>query len=330
MPPQRFMDAELRAVLRETSRTFGLGILALGEPLTSWTGIAYLVLRVSDYLEDNQAMPGPVKVRLLGLWQRVLAGEASAQELVDQLEGDGDPIPDLAAVSQAREIAAALDGLDPDAKRIIAERAGATTLGMARWVERGPDFRDEADLDDYMHEVAGRVGYLKTGLFALHSPAIRRRLPELMPLAREYGLALQTVNVIRGLKGDRERGWVFVPRSFASGLKDTGELFDDGRQAEAAHALELLCKKAARHLRSAVRYMQLLPRRCLRIRIGCALPLLFAARTLALSWRNPLVWSSEVKMTRPEVRGIIRRTPFVAASNAAIARYAGELLGETV
>ena len=38
---------------------------------------------------------------------------------------------------------------------------------MARWTERGPVFRTEADLDDYMHEVAGRVGHLLTELFVL-------------------------------------------------------------------------------------------------------------------------------------------------------------------
>ena len=31
---------------------------------------------------------------------------------------------------------------------------------------RGPDVRDEADLDDYMFEVAGRVGHMLTHIFA--------------------------------------------------------------------------------------------------------------------------------------------------------------------
>ena len=36
-----------------------------------------------------------------------------------------------------------------------------------------------------------------------------------MQIGREFGLALQTVNVIRGLHADWRRGWVYVPRSFA-------------------------------------------------------------------------------------------------------------------
>ena len=69
-----------------------------------------------------------------------------------------------------------------------------------------------------MHEVAGRVGYLVTDIFAWYSSFIRGRLSQLMPLAREFGLALQTVNIIRGLRKDYERGWIFVPESFCAAV----------------------------------------------------------------------------------------------------------------
>ena len=71
-----------------------------------------------------------------------------------------------------------------------------STLGMARWIRRGPDLADEEDLDDYMHEVAGRVGLLITELFALDIEQVSRRRVEMLTLGREFGLALQTVNVI--------------------------------------------------------------------------------------------------------------------------------------
>ena len=85
---------------------------------------------------------------------------------------------------------------------------------MARWQEHGPFVETEDEMDDYMHEVAGRVGYLVTDLFGWYSPIIQKRKAQLRPLAREFGLALQTVNIIRGLRKDYERGWVFVPRTF--------------------------------------------------------------------------------------------------------------------
>src|SRR4030065_261354 len=85
---------------------------------------------------------------------------------------------------------------------------------MRRWLERGLQVNDENDLDDYMFEVAGGVGYLVMQLYAWYSIEIRRKQDQLMPLAREFGLGLQTVNVIRGLREDYERGWMYVPRKF--------------------------------------------------------------------------------------------------------------------
>ena len=76
------------------------------------------------------------------------------------------------------------------------------------------DIATEDDLDDYMHEVAGRVGYLITGLFSLASSTVREREKEMMELGQEFGLALQTVNIVRGIPSDIERGWFFVPRAF--------------------------------------------------------------------------------------------------------------------
>ena len=43
-------------------------------------------------------------------------------------------------------------------------------------------------------------------------PIFEARKAELLPMSREIGLGLQTVNVIRGLRSDYERGWVFVPQ----------------------------------------------------------------------------------------------------------------------
>ena len=64
------------------------------------------------------------------------------------------------------------------------------------------------------YHLAGIVGYLLTDIFACYSPSIGRLKEKLMPLGYEFGLALQTVNIIRGIRKDYERGWVFVPVTF--------------------------------------------------------------------------------------------------------------------
>ena len=318
---------ELSRLLRTTSRTFSLGIELLRAPLREQVRAAYLVLRVSDYLEDNRVMTGAEKVRLLSLWHEALHGRDVLAELESGLQGVAgqDPIPDLEAARRAGVILTALDALDDRARRAIAAHAGRSTLGMARWVRRGPRFDDEADLDDYMHEVAGRVGYLLTDLFALRSPGIRRRRERLTPLGREFGLALQTVNVIRGLSSDRHRGWVFVPRSFLPGDVEPERLFEPAHRDAAMEALDALSAKASRHFEAAGRYLALLPRRNARVRLFCMLPFFFGVKTLAVSRRNPRVLDAEVKIARRDVRAIVRWATLFGPSDRWVRWYARRL-----
>src|SRR4051812_20578281 len=64
----------LNELLHAASRTFAVGIDLLPEPLRAEIEVAYLLLRVSDYLEDNESMEAPRKAALLEGWARVLEG----------------------------------------------------------------------------------------------------------------------------------------------------------------------------------------------------------------------------------------------------------------
>lgn len=79
------------AALRATSRTFALSIERLPSPVREALCLAYLILRISDFLEDNDYMPPERKVALLQLWDRILAGAAPAEELVAAL-ADSHPV----------------------------------------------------------------------------------------------------------------------------------------------------------------------------------------------------------------------------------------------
>lgn len=309
-------------LLRATSRTFALSIERLPAPMRDSICLAYLMMRVSDFLEDNDYMEPERKVRLLKLWEQIVAGEADAQELVNELSDREPEDADAEAARQAPAIIAALRRLPPALQNHVAVHVRDTSLGMARWVARGPQVSDEPDMDDYMHEVAGRVGYLVTDVFAWYSGFVRSKLAVLMPLAREFGLALQTVNVIRGLRKDYERGWIFVPESFcaAVNLRRT-DLFDPAYERQALQVLEMLTDKAERHLQNALAYVKTLPRWLHTLRLACIWPMLFAARTLAISRRNVNVLMGEVKMTREEVKAIVRDSTLFGWSNHWLQSY---------
>lgn len=316
--------SELNDLLTAASRTFAIGIQALPEPLETEVRTAYLLLRVSDYLEDDPDLAVGTKVELLALWADVLSGNEALEEFLAALGPVTGSSPDAQVAARTRVVHDAFQALSPTARRVLSKHVVDTSRGMARWVERGPDFETVSDLDDYMHEVAGRVGYLLTELFADQLPEVHERRNPMMRLGREFGLGLQTVNVIRGLHEDHERGWVYVPRAVLSPPgKDPATAL---RGPGAVAALDMLCGKAADHLEAAIGYIEGIPEHAKGVRVFCMLPLFFAARTLALSRSNTDVFEHEVKMTRPEVLKVTARTHVKAGSNPWMRKYASRLL----
>ena len=317
----------LNELLHAASRTFAIGIDLLPEPLRSEIEVAYLLLRVSDYLEDNESMPAEEKIPLLEQWVRVLRDEETVDALEATLSTIPDQTPDALVARNVRLVLEGMRGLRPFAQEVFGRHVVDSTIGMARWAARGPDIPDEAALDDYMHEVAGRVGWLLTDLFADRMPEVAARKDEMMSLGREFGLALQTVNVIRGLHSDWERGWVFVPDEYVPGRMLPTELFEDGKRTREMEVeiLNRMVPKAEAHLAAAQRYISVLPKREKGVRLFCQLPYLFAVRTLAISRANPKVFEEETKITRPEVKRIYAWSKLMGWSNRWMGWYAARL-----
>lgn len=315
-------------MLKRVSRTFALSIDQLPNILRDSVSISYLLLRVSDCLEDNEAIPAKEKPQLLRLWASILVGGHPVGELINYLRGlDGACDPEVFVAQHADYILGLHQRLPEEVQSIICNYVKQTSLGMARWQEHGPYVETEAEMDDYMHQVAGLVGYLLTDLFAWYSKRIAQRKEYLRPLAREYGLALQTVNIIRGMRKDYERGWVFVPRTFyeSVGLTRDG-IFDPANADKAILLVNMLADKAERHLINGIAYITSFPCIQHRIRLGCMWPLFFAVKTLAISRNNIQVILDEAKISRQQVTEIIKKTTLFGWSNRWLKSYYQELL----
>lgn len=314
-------------MLRRVSRTFALSIEQLPSVVRDALTVAYLLLRVSDTLEDDASMPADRKVELLGLWERVMRGGAPAGALAGAAPALDASDAELQLVRDAPSVLDQLHALPPEVQRIILEHVTQTTRGMARWQLQGPTVATEEEMDDYMHQVAGLVGYLITEVYAWYSPLIRRRRELLLPLGREFGLALQTVNVVRGLHQDFLRGWSFVPLTFCRAAQlDPADFFRPEHRDRAMAVVQMVIDKAERHLEHGLAYVRALPRRHHRLRLMCIWPLLFAARTLALSRDNPDVLVGEAKISREEVRAIMRDAACFGWSNEWLTWYYRRML----
>jgi len=309
-------------MLRTVSRTFALSIEQLPGSLREAVTVAYLMFRVADCVEDHAGIEPGRKAALLRLWAAALAGREQVGEFlkgIDDLQADGDP--EIEVAKSADSVLGGLAALPAPDRDILVRHVGDTSIGMARWQEHGPFVENEEAMDDYMHEVAGRVGYLLTELFALYDARIALRKDALMKLGREFGLALQTVNIIRGMRKDYERGWVFVPRTVyeTQGLTRDSLFLPENREP-AMRVVARLADKAERHLLCGLAYVSLLPQNR-RIRLFCIWPLLFAVRTLALSRNNPDVIASEAKITRQQVSRIVTVSSLIWWSDALLGMY---------
>jgi farnesyl-diphosphate farnesyltransferase len=318
---------QLRETLRNVSRTFAISIEQLPLALRGAVTIAYLLFRVSDCLEDHDELEASRKAELLRLWARALKGSTPVASLTGAIAYLDESDPEVYVAQHADQLLDELHQLPVPIQETIIDHVHQTSLGMARWQEHGPIVNTEEEMDDYMHEVAGRVGYLLTDLFAWHSPFILKQKDKLRPLARQFGLALQTVNIIRGLRKDYERGWVFVPRTFYEPLGLTRDsLFARDNHDKTLLVIARLANKAEDHLQHGLNYITSIPRNHYRIRLACTWPLFFAIKTLALSRDNVHVILSEAKITRTEVMSIIRNTTLMGWSDSWLRSYYSQLL----
>jgi farnesyl-diphosphate farnesyltransferase len=179
-----------------------------------------------------------------------------------------------------------------------------------------------------MHQVAGRVGYLVTDIFAWHIPKINEQREALLPISRHCGLGLQTVNVIRGLRKDRVRGWFFVPRQYLDQVGITrSEFFHPEYEDKAMQVVAMLATKAERHLHYGLAYIAAFPQYLHRIRLACIWPLFFAIKTLAISRNNVQVVRSEVKITRQDVKTLVRQSTLLGWSNRWLSHQYDKLNG---
>lgn len=323
MPTVTQTAPSLWHLLRASSRTFAVGIERLPPALRESVCVAYLLLRVSDYLEDDPGIPDERKPDLLRLWDSVLAETSPVEDFLREIDPGPDPEADALVARHADLVFRALGRLPDAHRRILTRHVRDSTQGMARWAQRGPRIYDEADLDDYMHEVAGRVGHLLTELFAGHIPEVRARRDRMMELGREFGLGLQTVNVLRGLRADAARGWIYVPEQFTreAGLERREQMFEPEHRKAALAVVERLADKATRHLDHAAEYVRGIPRRHHAVRLFCIYPLLFADRTVAITRGNPAVLAGEAKIGRDEVRRIVRAANLFGWSNGWLGGY---------
>ncbi|MCC6464514.1 MAG: squalene/phytoene synthase family protein [Planctomycetes bacterium] len=332
MPLALEVQAYCRSALPAVSRTFALGIELLREPLRDEIGVAYLICRILDTIEDTTTLPAEPRAALLRSWSRtfnephnwpMLAADVERMFADPALDG-----PDHELCRHTTTVLKALHSFRPGAREAMHVSIVEMAEGMAETVLRelrgeGLRLQDEEDLKRYCYYVAGTVGKLLCNEWALDrksiTPAVKARLDE---RAISFGLGLQVTNILKGVTDDIQRGVAYVPHKlFAAAGIDLSTLLQNpgdprGREVEAG-----LAEMTLMWLDEALEYTLTVPASERDIRLFCALPLVFAVRTLARSLKTTDVFSENVlKITREEVRAIHAEVDANIANDAALRR----------
>jgi len=272
-------------ILPHVSRTFALTIPQLPPPLRIAVANAYLVCRIADTIEDEPAL-SPAETRMfLERFTAVVSGTEPAVPLARELcrrlsertlPAERELVGNMERVTR---VTAALGEQRTAIERCIALMSHgmhhfqqtASLRGLAR----------SSDLDSYCYYVAGVVGEMLTELFCSYSPAVASQRAALGELSVSFAQGLQLTNIIKDFWEDRGRGACWFPREvFAREGLELAQLSPQGTDERFHRGVRELVAVAHGHLRNALAYTLLIPRRETGIRRFCLWAIGLAVLTL--------------------------------------------------
>ena len=295
--------------LNKVSRSFAFCVAELREPLREWVGLAYILCRVADTIEDAQWTDRAAQLQSLRDFKRFSLEDYSAAELAAWRAAIPDSIPD-----HEKELLADTDTFLKDLKALPSEahRALSMTLinmieGMAHFCAMAPA-REHLRLasntvaNQYCFFVAGIVGELLTSLVKAETPEFDVTAAVWLD-AIHFGLFLQKINMLKDQQGDEAEGrhLIHSRSDFRSSL------------IENAHG--------------AIRYLTSIPVARQDYRIFCGWSLFLGLGSLPWiekSWQE----KSSVKISRTETGLLLARVRMKIGNNDSLRALFDELLGE--
>ncbi len=326
MPSPSRHDPNLLVLLRSVSRSFYLSIRVLPARLRQPIAVAYLLARATDTIADTAQLEAGRRQDMLRMLAQAidgsgsLGGVASLARTFAPLQHDTGERELIEALPHCLSWMDALGDADcADVRTVLRHITRGQLLDVQRFCGDSTvqALVTAAQLDEYTYLVAGSVGEFWTALCFRHLPGFAR-LPqqEMRELGRNYGMALQLVNIIRDAGADLAIGRCYFPRDelVVAGLEPQDILLSPERFGAVRNAW---IARAQAGLEGGMRYADAVNNR--RVRAASALPALLGARTLELLRdAGPAAARGKVKVPRREVRSMVLRLAFSLAGRATL------------
>jgi len=294
------------------SRTYALVVPMLPAPLDEAVGIAYLLMRIVDTIEDDPQLSHAGRAELFSQLDAGLAGDAEAANALARPLGE---LPaEQALMRDVPKVLQRVAALEPAYRAAVCTCARTMAAGvlrlMSRANERGqayPAVHDLGELREYCYYVAGDVGEMLCEMMShyLQRPHWRERRGQ----AVELGTGLQLVNILKDALKDARHGRRYLPIA--------------GRdEADAARIIAEALAEARRCLRIGVDYVLGLPSSSPGLRSFCGLPIVWGGLTLAEAERG----AAAAKIGRAAIGASVARFAEVVADDERLRGWLTDLL----
>lgn len=308
----------LTTLLRDVSRSFYVTLRLLPRGVRPQIGIAYLLARATDTIADTEVLPATERMAALrALRDRVLGNDSSPLDFSGLENSQASP-GERELLGRIEEVLGALEQFSCFDRCCLREVISTITSGqeldLQRFSEASGDrivaLETDEEFEDYTFRVAGCVGGFWTRICRSNLyPDAPIDLPTYLENGVRFGRGLQMVNILRDLPADLRKGRCYLP---ALELARHGLSARDLSSPSSADRFRPLFRRylerAAGHLEAGWRYTCGTPRRQMRVRVACALPLLIGAETLRLlASSNVLDATRRVKVPRRQVKGMLAR-----------------------
>lgn len=314
-------------MLPKVSRTFALNIRFLPASLERAVRVAYLLCRIADTIEDDGAADPALKASLLDRMLEAFDGPEAETRFLAEAQAIGGAADHVALVRGTGTVLVVFRDLPAAARDRVRHWVTEMVRGMKKFVlkyPRGLRIESLAEYQEYCWYVAGTVGHMLTDLWRAYDPRRfgAQQYDRLLARAKEFGEALQTVNILKDIAWDAEHeNAIYIPGQTLRAHGSSHETILSPAHEAANHAaVREYVSLAWRDLDEALEYTLAIPRRHPAIRMFCILPLLMAQATLRdlEGSRAMLRRGGSVKISRAEVKALLLVAPLLVMSNAGL------------
>ena len=206
-----------QAHLNNVSRSFALCIEQLKEPLKNQIGLAYLICRIIDTVEDSSWANSQQKINHMVALDSFIKNKPTNEEV--EKWNRSFPVEIVAQekslISDSYQIFTDLHELPSEVRQILQETALSMSRGMTYFFKKTASenklvLKSIMDVNRYCFFVAGIVGEMLTKFIWLCNPAFE--INELsLKRAHQFGLFLQKINLLKDQLDDQKLGRDLVP-----------------------------------------------------------------------------------------------------------------------